>query len=227
MWMQGITDYNGGAVLAMIGKGCVAVASDKRLGSNGLKTVETNFEKAFQITPKTMLACAGLASDIQTMHRTLRFHTNLFHLREEREMKPQSVATFVANMLYQRRFGPWYWFFFFFTFTSNPPPGSSTPSSLGWTRKISLTYRRSIFLAQKRTSIVSLPREQLPSNFWVRVKHCGGQIWWVQFFLIVWVKSFEDKSVVYMSVLEFRFLTRCAYFYSVVNFSRLSVIMCI
>lgn len=101
-------DYNGGSILAMVGKNCYAIASDKRLGSNQFHTVETNVEKVFPVTNKTMLAAVGLATDVQTIGNTIRFHKNMFHLREEREMKPNAVAHFVSNMLYKRRFSPWY-----------------------------------------------------------------------------------------------------------------------
>jgi len=38
-------DHNGGSVIAMAGKDCVAIASDLRLGA-GAMTVALNFEKA-------------------------------------------------------------------------------------------------------------------------------------------------------------------------------------
>lgn len=106
-FLQSILEYNGGSVIAMIGKGCIAIGSDKRLGSNQLQTVTMNFEKVYPITDRTYLACTGFATDVQTLHRTLRFHKNLFALREERDMKQGTVAKFVSNMLYKRRFGPW------------------------------------------------------------------------------------------------------------------------
>ena len=37
-------EYNGGSVVAMLGKDCVAIASDMRLGNQAL-TVACNFEK--------------------------------------------------------------------------------------------------------------------------------------------------------------------------------------
>lgn len=36
--------YNGGSIVAMVGKDCVAIASDLRLGNQAL-TIATNFEK--------------------------------------------------------------------------------------------------------------------------------------------------------------------------------------
>ena len=43
-------EYNGGSVIAMVGKECVAIASDLRLGNQAL-TVSTNFENVLQLYP--------------------------------------------------------------------------------------------------------------------------------------------------------------------------------
>ena len=37
-------EYNGGSVVAMVGKGCVAIASDLRLGNQALG-ISSNFQK--------------------------------------------------------------------------------------------------------------------------------------------------------------------------------------
>lgn len=59
-------EYNGGALVAMVGKNCVAIASDKRLGAQALM-VSNEFPKTFQISDKLYLGLVGLASDIQTV----------------------------------------------------------------------------------------------------------------------------------------------------------------
>lgn len=41
---QSIMQYNGGSVVAMVGKDCVAIASDLRLGVQSL-SISSNFEK--------------------------------------------------------------------------------------------------------------------------------------------------------------------------------------
>lgn len=46
IYRQSIMQYNGGSVVAMVGKDCVAIASDLRLGNQAL-TVATNFEKVW------------------------------------------------------------------------------------------------------------------------------------------------------------------------------------
>jgi 20S proteasome subunit beta 3 len=59
-------EYNGGSLVAMVGKNCVAIATDKRLGQQFL-TLSCEFPKAFPINKKLYIGLAGLASDVQTM----------------------------------------------------------------------------------------------------------------------------------------------------------------
>ena len=54
---------NGGAAVAMIGKDCIAIASDLRLGQQSLG-VSNNFEKIFSVGDKTFLGLTGLATDV-------------------------------------------------------------------------------------------------------------------------------------------------------------------
>ena len=63
---QSITEYNGGAVIAMVGKNCVAIGTDKRLGAQAL-TVSTEFPKVFRMEDNIYIGLAGLASDILTV----------------------------------------------------------------------------------------------------------------------------------------------------------------
>ena len=49
--IQSIMQYNGGSVIAMVGKDCVAIASDLRLGVQSL-SISSNFEKV-----RTLLYC--------------------------------------------------------------------------------------------------------------------------------------------------------------------------
>jgi len=50
----------------MIGKQCVAIGSDTRLGVQ-YQTVATNFQKIFKIQDNILLGLSGLATDIQTL----------------------------------------------------------------------------------------------------------------------------------------------------------------
>ena len=50
----------------MIGKNCVAIASDKRFGVR-MSTLSTEFSKIFPATDKCFIGLPGLATDVQTL----------------------------------------------------------------------------------------------------------------------------------------------------------------
>ncbi|EAN31970.1 Proteasome subunit beta type-3 [Theileria parva strain Muguga] len=106
--MGDITSYNGGAVVAMMGEGCVAIACDKRLGLNQQVTVSSNFPKAFKVTESCFFAASGLATDVQTLKEEIMFKVNMYKLRGDKEMSVKTLSNMVGAMLYSRRFGPWF-----------------------------------------------------------------------------------------------------------------------
>lgn len=100
-------DYNGSAVLAMAGDGCVAIASDRRFGVQ-MQTIACDFQRIFQIHDQLYLGLAGLATDVQTLSQRLQFRHKLYQLREERDMRPETFANMTSSMLYEKRFGPYF-----------------------------------------------------------------------------------------------------------------------
>eukprot|EP01130_Rhizamoeba_saxonica_P018910 TRINITY_DN9640_c0_g1_i1.p1 TRINITY_DN9640_c0_g1~~TRINITY_DN9640_c0_g1_i1.p1 ORF type:complete len:205 (-),score=52.91 TRINITY_DN9640_c0_g1_i1:41-655(-) len=102
-----ILEYNGGCVLAMAGKGCVAIASDLRLGSQA-QTIAFDKSKVFKLNDQCFIGLPGLLSDSQTFVDKLKFRTALYKLKEGREMQPSVLSHVTANMLYQKRFGPYF-----------------------------------------------------------------------------------------------------------------------
>jgi len=102
-----IMSYNGGSVVAMVGKNCVAIASDLRLGNQAL-TVSTNFQKIFPVTDRLYLGLPGLATDVLTLRERFRFRVNMYTIKEEREIEPETFAHLVSSTLYERRFGPYF-----------------------------------------------------------------------------------------------------------------------
>jgi len=102
-----IMAYNGAAVVAMKGKNCVAIAADRRFGIQA-QTVAMDFQKIFEMGPRLYIGLPGLATDTQTVAQKLKFHINLYELRENRKIKPQTLLSVVSNLLYERRFGPYF-----------------------------------------------------------------------------------------------------------------------
>ncbi|CAI8597716.1 unnamed protein product [Vicia faba] len=97
-----IFEYNGSALVAMVGKNCFAIASDRRLGVQ-LQTIATDFQRISKIHDKLFIGLSGLATDSQTLYQRLVFRHKLYRLREERDMKPETFASLVSAILYEKR----------------------------------------------------------------------------------------------------------------------------
>nr|QBH73449.1 proteasome subunit beta type protein [Franklinothrips vespiformis] len=102
-----IMEYNGGCCVAMAGKDCVAIASDLRFGIQGI-TVGTDYEKVFELGPQLFVGLPGLATDAETVLQRLKFRVNMYELKEGRAMQPKVLGAMLSNMLYERRFGPFF-----------------------------------------------------------------------------------------------------------------------
>lgn len=97
---------DGGACVAMVGKDCVAIACDLRLGLQAL-TVSNNFPKIFSYGD-VYLGLTGLATDVATVSDLFRYKVNMYRLREERQISPQTMANLVSTSLYEKRFGAYF-----------------------------------------------------------------------------------------------------------------------
>ena len=100
-------EHNGSGIVAMCGKNCVGIASDTRLGA-GPQTVSCEFKKVFKVHDKLYYGLAGLGTDVQTMSEKLEFRMNMYELRENRKIKPSTFGNVLCNMLYSKRFGPYF-----------------------------------------------------------------------------------------------------------------------
>ncbi|KAK9371054.1 nucleophile aminohydrolase [Lipomyces kononenkoae] len=104
--MSDPSSINGGSIVAMVGKGCVAIGCDMRLGMQAL-TVSNDFPKIFQFN-NAFLGLTGLATDVITLSEVFRYKVNLYNLREERKIEPETFANLVSSTLYEKRFGPYF-----------------------------------------------------------------------------------------------------------------------
>jgi 20S proteasome subunit beta 3 len=102
-----ILEHNGGAVVAMAGKGCFAIASDNRLG-DGIKTLSMEVPKLVAVNKRCVVGLTGLRSDQQTFSQKLKFRTEMYKLREERHISGKALTGMIVSMLYEARFSPWF-----------------------------------------------------------------------------------------------------------------------
>ncbi|CAL8100666.1 unnamed protein product [Calicophoron daubneyi] len=102
-----IQAYNGSAIIGMMGDHCAAIASDLRFGVQ-LQTISADFCKISQLGPRLFVGFPGLATDSQTVFERLQFRKNVYELRENKSIKPKTITTMLSNLLYERRFGPYF-----------------------------------------------------------------------------------------------------------------------
>lgn len=93
--------------MAMRGKDCVAIASDRRFGIQG-QTISTDFEKIFEMGPHLYCGLPGLTTDTFTVVNKLKFRMNMYELKEDRKISPEVFLSMLSNLLYERRFGPYF-----------------------------------------------------------------------------------------------------------------------
>lgn len=99
--------YNGSGLVAMAGKNCVGIASDTRFGQQQL-TIDTNMERIFRMSDKTLVGFSGLATDVLTVKQKLEMSCDMYKLEEHREIKPQVFDHLVSGFLYSKRFSPYF-----------------------------------------------------------------------------------------------------------------------
>ena len=124
---------NGGSILAMAGKGCVAVAVDKRFGS-GPQTIASNPRHVLAPNPSLLVAFTGLDGDVRSLSEELSVQVSAkigrvsgFGFEEEeigdddevvatdssppsssRRITPRSMAALTSHVLYGRRQSPYF-----------------------------------------------------------------------------------------------------------------------
>lgn len=91
----------------MCGQNCVGIASDRRFGAQQ-QTIAFDMERVFKMNNRVLLGLSGLATDVATVHEELKMKTDLYKLREDRDIKPRTFDSLVSNYLYAKRFGPYF-----------------------------------------------------------------------------------------------------------------------
>ena len=64
--------------------------------------------QVFPIHDRLFVGLPGLASDVFTLHEALRFRVNMYRMKEEREIAPETFCHMVSSTLYEKRFGPYF-----------------------------------------------------------------------------------------------------------------------
>ncbi|EQB78429.1 proteasome subunit beta type-3-like [Camelus ferus] len=70
--------------------------------------VTTDFPNIFPMGNRLYIGLAGLTTNVQTVAQRLKFQLNLCELKEGRQIKLYTIMSMVANLLYEKRFRPYY-----------------------------------------------------------------------------------------------------------------------
>lgn len=106
--------YNGGSCLAMAGRGCAALAVDRRLGT-GLALVGVRPRPVLLPAPRVLLAATGLQGDVEALQRVLAALVDGTYARglgvagaAATAVSARAVASLTSHVLYDRRNAPYY-----------------------------------------------------------------------------------------------------------------------
>jgi 20S proteasome subunit beta 3 len=100
--------YNGGSIMGMAGKDCVALAVDKRYAS-GSQMVVTAPRRVLTLHSKLMIGLVGLDGDVQTVAQELMTHVGSYANRgywtqhSNRRISPRAMASLTSHVLYSSR----------------------------------------------------------------------------------------------------------------------------
>lgn len=85
------------------------MASDTRLGL-GYSIPSRKVSRILKMTDKVVLASSGMQADMMTLHKTLRMRLVKYQQNHQKDMSLTAASQMLSNMLYTRRFFPYYTF---------------------------------------------------------------------------------------------------------------------
>jgi len=97
----------GATTVGIVGRDCVALASEKRF-AYGYFVISKTARKVFPITKKIGAACAGIVGDMQNLIKEVTAIVNLYRIENKREPSVQTVAKLLSWELFSSRFFPYF-----------------------------------------------------------------------------------------------------------------------
>lgn len=97
----------GTTTLGLICKDAVILAADRK-ATMGYMIASKDFQKIYPIDEHIAITTAGSVGDAQVLERHLKAELKLYKLQENKRISVKGAATLLANILYARRYFP-YW----------------------------------------------------------------------------------------------------------------------
>ena len=98
---------NGGTLAAIAGDGFVVIGADTRLTS-GYSIFSREASKLTKLTDKTVIGSCGCWCDSLTFTKGLHIRLQYYLYENNKPISTNATAQLVSNMLYQKRFFPYY-----------------------------------------------------------------------------------------------------------------------
>ena len=95
--------------LAIAGKDFVTVAADTRI-SAGFNILSRSYSRTTKLTDSIVITSGGMVADIETLHKDLLFAVRMYEIQNKKKPSVEAMAPRLMNMLYGRRFMPYYAF---------------------------------------------------------------------------------------------------------------------
>lgn len=97
----------GTTTVALICKDAVVLAADRK-ATMGYLVASKDAKKIVKLDEHVAMTIAGVVGDAQALERYFKAELKLYKLHEDRKMPIKAVASLAANILYSRRFYPYF-----------------------------------------------------------------------------------------------------------------------
>lgn len=98
---------SGTTTVGLVCKDAVVLGAERK-STMGYLVASKRAKKILQIDEKMGMTTAGLVGDAQALERLMKAELKLYKLKEEKPASVRTAATLIANILYSRRFFPYY-----------------------------------------------------------------------------------------------------------------------
>ncbi|XP_065864450.1 proteasome subunit beta type-1-like [Euphorbia lathyris] len=102
-------DNNGGSCVAIAGANYCVIAADTRM-STGYNILTSEYSKISKLADKSVMASCGFQPDVKELQNRLKARNMMYLHQHNKQMSCPTMAQWLSNYLYYKRFFPFYAF---------------------------------------------------------------------------------------------------------------------